>query len=132
MSDAPGDDVKDYLLATSDFGKGMQDDIKMYDTRNRLNNVRFRQMLDPKPKDIFERLTFHVQNPIISSLLKELDIGKKDITNTLIQKAPNLVDIEIHLRLDGFFFFLNQFKFSTATCTSSLTRSTTITTTSTT
>ena len=42
MSDAPGDDVKDYLLATSDFGKGMQDDIKMYDTRNRLNNVRFR------------------------------------------------------------------------------------------
>ena len=29
ISDAPSEDVKSYLLATSDFGKGVQDDINM-------------------------------------------------------------------------------------------------------
>ena len=35
-------DVQKYLLATSDFAKGMQNDINHYVTRDRLNNASFR------------------------------------------------------------------------------------------
>ena len=109
--------------ATSDFGEGMQDDINMYLTRDRLNNMSFRfclklvllslsrvtytlQKHDPITKNIFRRKillelvfkdisTFDAQNFIVGSWLKELDIGKKDIASTLTKKAPNSVDIEI-------------------------------------
>ena len=46
------EDVEKYLLATSDFAKGMQDDIKLYVTRDRLNNANFRQKLDPIAKNV--------------------------------------------------------------------------------
>ena len=42
ISNASSEDVKNYFLATSDFGEGMQDDINMYHTRDRLNNTSFR------------------------------------------------------------------------------------------
>ena len=88
IKDVRDEDVKNYLLATIDFGKGMQDDINMYVTRNRLNNASFRQKLNPIAKNISRRQnplelifkdisTFDAQNPIISSLIKELDLGKK-------------------------------------------------------
>ena len=75
----------------------MQDDINMYVTRDRLNNASFRQNLDPISKNIFRRQnllelvfkdisTLDAQNPIIGSLMKELDVGKKDIATTLIKK----------------------------------------------
>ena len=97
INDAPSEDVKNYLLATSDFGKGMQDDINMYVPRDRLNNASFRQKVNPIAKNVFRRknplelvfqdiLNFGVQNPIIGSLLKELDIGKRHIASTLIKK----------------------------------------------
>ena len=37
--DVPLDDVQKYLLATSDFAKGMQDDINLYVTRDRFNKL---------------------------------------------------------------------------------------------
>ena len=88
IKDVPDDDVKNYVLATSDFGKGMLDDINMYVTRDRLNNASFRQKLNPISKNIFRSpnllelvfkdiSTFDGQNPIIGSLIKELDVGKK-------------------------------------------------------
>lgn len=97
INDAPSEDVKNYLLATSDFGKGMQDDINMYVPRDRLNNASFRQKVNPIAKNVFRRknplelvfqdiLNFDVQNPIIGSLLKELDIRKRHIASTLIKK----------------------------------------------
>ena len=46
IQDVPSKDVKNYLLATSNFGKGMQDDINMYVTRDSLNNASFRQKLN--------------------------------------------------------------------------------------
>ena len=46
-------------MATSDFAKGMQDDITLYVTRDRLNNASFRQKLDPIAKNIFR-----MQNPL--------------------------------------------------------------------
>ena len=47
-SDAPSEDIKNYLLPTIYFGKGMQDDINMYVTHDRLNNASFRQKLNIK------------------------------------------------------------------------------------
>ena len=38
----PSDDVQKYLLAATDFAKGMQGDINLYVTRARFNNTSFR------------------------------------------------------------------------------------------
>ena len=95
---APSEDVKNYLLASSDFGKGNQDDINMYVTRDRLNNASFRQKLDPIAKNIFKRQNllelvfrdispFNAQNPIIGSLIKEVDLGKKRYDKLSYQKS---------------------------------------------
>ena len=80
----------------------MQDDINHYFTRDRLNNASFRQRLDPISKNIFqcqnllEQLfegisTFDAENPIVRSLLQELDIGKKIWRATLLKKLPDQV-----------------------------------------
>ena len=97
IKDVPDDDVKNYLLATSNFDKGMQDDTNMYVTQERLNNASFRQKLDPISKDSFRKQnllelvvkhvsTFDAQNPIIGSLIEELDDEKNNIASTLIKK----------------------------------------------
>ena len=39
----PSEDVQKYILATSEFVKGMQSDINHYVTRDRINNASFRQ-----------------------------------------------------------------------------------------
>ena len=46
--------------------------------------------------------TFDAENPIAGSLLKELDVGKKDIANDLIKKAlgPPELDFVIQNRLN--------------------------------
>ena len=66
----------------------MQTDINHYVTKDRINNTSFRQKLDPISKNILRRQnplelvfedisTFDAKNPIVGSLLKELDVGKK-------------------------------------------------------
>ena len=55
----PSKDVQKYLLATSGFTEGRQDDVNLYITRDRLNNASFRQKLDPIAKNTFRR-----QNPL--------------------------------------------------------------------
>ena len=98
-TDIPLEDVQKYLLATSDFAKGMQDGINLYVMRDKINNASFRQKLDPISKNIFRRQnplklvfqdisTFDAQNPVVGSLLRELDIGKKDLASNLVKKAP--------------------------------------------
>ena len=54
-ADIPSEDVQKYILASSDFGKGMQRDINHYLTKDRLNNASFRQKLDPISKNILRR-----------------------------------------------------------------------------
>ena len=92
------EDVQKYILATSDFAEGMQDDINLYVTCDRLNSASFRQKLNPMVKNIFlrknpqERVfkdisTFDVQNPIFGLLLRDFDIGKKDVASALIKKS---------------------------------------------
>ena len=88
-------------MASSDFTKGIQDDIHLYITHDRPNNVSLRKRLDPISKNIILRQsslelvfvcfrTFDAQNSVVSSLLRELDIGKKDIASDLLGKVPRL------------------------------------------
>ena len=112
-TDIPSYDVQKYILATSDFAKRMQYDINHYVTRDRINNASFRQKLDPISKNILRRQnplelvfedisTFDAENPIIGSLLRELDVKKKVLASDLIKGAPTPPgkDPEIQKRLD--------------------------------
>ena len=87
-SNIPANDVQKYILATSDFSKGMQSNINHYVTKDRINNASFQQKLDRISKNILRRQnplelvfedisTFDAENPIVGSLLRELDVGKK-------------------------------------------------------
>ena len=69
-------------------------------TKDRINNASFRQKLHPISNNISRRqnsleLVFEdismldAENPIVGSLLKELDVGKKDVASELIKKHPN-------------------------------------------
>ena len=77
----------------------MQSDINHYVRKGRMNNANFRQKLDPISKNILRRQiplelvfedisTFDKENPIVGSLLKELDVGKKVLASDLIKQAP--------------------------------------------
>ena len=91
----------------------MQDDINLYFTRDRLNNASFRQKLDPISKNIFQRQyplelvfedssTFDAENPVVGSLLRKLDIEKKDIASDLVKKTPKPgLTNDIQKRLDA-------------------------------
>ena len=83
----PKEDIQKYLLATSDFAKSMETDINHYVTKDRINDASFRQKLDPISKNILRRQnpmelvfedisTFDADNPIVGSLLREIDIKK--------------------------------------------------------
>ena len=85
------------LLTMSDFAKKMQTQINNYVTKGRINNTTFRQKLDPISENnmrkqnplelVFEDIsTFDAENPIVGSLLQELDVGKKDVTSELVKK----------------------------------------------
>ena len=89
-ADIPKEDVQKYILATSDFAKSIQTDINHYVTRDRINNASFRQRLVPISKNIFKgqnplKLVFEdisnfdAENPIVGSLLREIDVKKKTI-----------------------------------------------------
>ena len=50
------------------------------------------------------------QNPIVGSLLRKLDIGKKDLMSKLIKKAPRPgVDLDIQKRLEALLKDSNRF-----------------------
>ena len=92
----------------------MQDDIDHHVTRDRLNNASFRQRVDSISENIFQRQsslelvfedisTFDAQNSTVGFLLRELDIGKKDLASELIKKAPRpSIDLSIQKRLEAF------------------------------
>ena len=54
-SNRPPENVKKYILTTSDFAKGIQTDINHYVTRDRITNGSFRQKLGPISKNILRR-----------------------------------------------------------------------------
>ena len=89
-SDIPREVVQKYILATSDFPKSIQTDMNHNVTRDRINDASFRQRLGPISKNILRRQnpleltfenisTFDAENPIVGSLLREVDIKKKTV-----------------------------------------------------
>ena len=112
-ADVSSEDVQKYILATSDFVKGMQTDINHYVTKDRLNNTSFRQKLDPISKNILKRQntlelvfedisTFDAENPIVGSLFRQLDVGKNNVASDLIKKTlgPPGLDFTVQNRLN--------------------------------
>ena len=104
--------VKKFLLATSDFGEEIQRELDLYVTNDRLNEASFRRRLNPISKVIIRNKNpiellfndvkhFDAQNPVIGSLIKEVDVGKKkkDLSKFL-DKAPDIIDLEIQSRLN--------------------------------
>ena len=104
-AELPSEDVQKYLPATSNFSKGIQNDISPYVIRDRINNASFRQKFDPIAKIIIRRenpvevvfedvSTFDAENPIVGSLLRELNVSKKDIACELIKKVPRQPELD--------------------------------------
>ena len=79
------ENVKKFLLVTSDFGEEVQGELDLYVINNRLNETSFRRRLDPISKNIRNKNSiellfkdvklFHAQNPVIGSLMKKTDFG---------------------------------------------------------
>ena len=112
-ADIPREDVQKCILATSDFAKSIQMDINHYVTRDRINDASFRQKLDPISKNILrgqnplelvfeDTSTFDAENSIVGSLLREIDIKKKQSDSDFIKSLPTQAgkEFEIKKRLD--------------------------------
>ena len=101
--------VKNYLLAISSLGQQMQEDMNIYFTRDILNEVSFRRKLYLITKNVIHGLnpfelvlmlsTFGMQNLLIGSRIREIDIGRKDLADNIVNKTSNSIDFEIELRL---------------------------------
>ena len=98
-SDILTEDVQKYISATSDFTKSIQTDINHYVIRDRINDTRSRQKLDLNSKNILTRKnppelvfedisTFDAKNPIVGSLLREVDL-KKQTDSDFIKSLPS-------------------------------------------
>ena len=105
----PRDDVQKYILATSDFAKSIQTDINHYVTWDRINDASFRQKLDPISKNILRRQnplelvfkdisTFDAENPIVGSLLREIDLKKKLPDSDFIKSMPSHLGKEFEIK----------------------------------
>ena len=97
------DDIKNFLLGTSNYAKDIQSDIDLYVTRGRHNEASFCRKLDPIEKSVWRTenpvallfkdvANFDAQNPVIDSLLREIDLGKNITKSSLISTAPDIKD----------------------------------------
>ena len=105
----PREDVQKYILATSDFAKSIQTDINHYVTWDRINDASFRQKLDPISKNILRRQnplelvfkdisTFDAENRIVGSLLREIDLKKKQSDSDFIKSMPSHLGKEFEIK----------------------------------
>ena len=101
--------MQKYIVATSDFYKGIQSNISHYVTKDMIINASFRQKLDPINKNIIRRQnplelvfedisTFDAKNVIVGSLLRELEDGKKYVASDFVKKAPGPPGLDNSLR----------------------------------
>ena len=90
------EDVKNFLLATGEYGQEIQSDIDLYVTRRKHNKASFKRKLDPMEKNVWRKenhpellfkdvSNFDAQNLVIGSLIREIDIGKKDTLSKLLE-----------------------------------------------
>ena len=93
------DDIKNFLLGTSDYARDIQSDIDLYVTRDRHNQAIFCRKLDPIEKRIWrtenplallfkDAANFDAQNPVIGSLLRDINLGKRSTNSGLIKRSP--------------------------------------------
>ena len=105
--------IQKYLLATGILEDTIQNNLDMIVTDGEFNNAGVRRVLDQKYPTIMNKPTatsfmfkdkakFDIQNPIIGSLYNEIltDKQKEKKQLEIIEKAPNLKDIDIQKRLD--------------------------------
>ena len=109
--DIPKEDVQKYILAASDFAKSIQTDINHYVTRDRINDVSFRQRLDPISKNILRRQNplelvfedisiFDAENSIVGSLLREIVIKKISQIVILLNRCLTIQEKNLKLKKD--------------------------------
>ena len=86
-------DLQKYLLATSDYGKNIQENINTVVTDGKFNDALVRHVLDEKNKGVFNSSTplsvtfkdakkFDEQNPIIGNIISQVNanqIGEKGV-----------------------------------------------------
>ena len=101
------EDLQRHLLASSEVGQSIQDDIDIIVTDGRLNNVRVKHMLYRVHKNgmykqnpfetVFKISKFEVHNPIIGRLLSKIESGKltDESVKRFLNKLPNSKDIEL-------------------------------------
>ena len=84
-------------------------DINHYVTQDRINDASFRQKLDPISKNILRRQnplelvfedisTFDAENPIMESLLREIDLKKKQTDSDFIKSIPSQPGKEFEIK----------------------------------
>ena len=78
VSQAPIEDVKIFLLATSEFGEENQAEIDLYVTNDRLGEASDRLKLDPMSKSIIRN-----QNPVML-VFKDIFLRTFDVRNLKI------------------------------------------------
>ena len=107
--DIPSHDVQKYILPATNFAKGMQTDINHYLTKGKINQASFSQKLDTISKSIIrwqnpvelvfkDISTYNVENPIVASLVRGPDIGKKYVAGDLVEIAPRQPGLDTTLR----------------------------------
>ena len=109
--------VQNFLLETTEYANDIQSDIDLFVTKGRFNEASIRHKLDPIVKSVWrtENLLvllfkdvamFDVQNPIIGSLIREIDLAKKgkysDLINKRLSKAPDINDTILIQRFKKF------------------------------
>ena len=92
------EDVKKFLLATTDFGNKIHGELSLYGMDGKLDSATFRRKLDPISKNVIRNQNpmefffkdlkhFDAQNPVIGNLIKETDIGKKKDLSKILKGA---------------------------------------------
>ena len=104
--------MKKVLLGTSNYAQEIKSHVDLYVTRGKHNEASSRRKLDPIEKNVwgtgnllaffFKGVSnFDAQNPVIGSLLREINLEKKKITSDLISKAPQINDVISRRRFEN-------------------------------
>ena len=114
------EDLQSYLFATEDLNRSLEDSLRLLVSRGKINDatkvrhefeknnadIKFFQQND-NPLDILfkEKAKFDVQNPIIGSLLEEINKGKITEKGRIeaVKGAPNPKDLEVEERFNNLF-----------------------------
>ena len=114
------EDLQSYLFATEDLNRSLEDSLQLLVSRGKINDatkvrhefeknnadIKFFQQND-NPLDVLfkEKAKFDVQNPIIGSLLEEINKGKITEKGRIeaVKGVPNPKDLEVEERFNKLF-----------------------------